>query len=339
MTILRHAQPLPTRSAEGAAERPVMLVSSCGGHFTELELIADRRGFSTEERHWVVPSTEQTQDALAGVASVSWVPRVESRQLVHAMGNLAAALALHRRVRPRLVLSTGAAQAVPHLLAAACHRTPVEYVESVARLDGPSVTGRIAAHLPATELIAPVDGWGGRWQCEPDVFSAFEVHPAPQVPVSTAIVALGTEHFEFPRAVAMVCDALPDAAVTWQTGTTSYSVDGEQLNRWLGPGELSRAMGDSSVVIVHGGAGSILTALAAGKVPVVLARSAALGEHVDDHQVRMGEALADRGLVVLVRPGETLTRLHLERASSLVSGYASSLAPARPAGAPVTLAS
>jgi UDP-N-acetylglucosamine--N-acetylmuramyl-(pentapeptide) pyrophosphoryl-undecaprenol N-acetylglucosamine transferase len=72
-------------------------------------------------------------------------------------------------------------------------------------------------------------------------------------------------------------------------------------------------------VIVHGGAGSILTALGHGRVPVVLARSAALGEHVDDHQERMCESLAERGLIVLVRPDEVLEKRHLERAAGMVS--------------------
>lgn len=308
----------------------VLLVSSSGGHFTELELIADRRGFSDEDRHWVVPRTPQTEAALSGVEAVSWVPRVESRELGHAMGNLMSAIALHRRIGPRLVVSAGAAQAVPHLLAAALHRTPVEYVESVARLDGPSLTGRIAAHLPATDLVAPVEGWGGRWRYAPDVFSGFEVRQGPLAPVTDAIVALGTEHFHFPRAVAMVLEVLPDSAITWQIGTTPYAVDGRQLNQWLEPDSMAATMARTSVAIVHGGAGSILTALAAGKVPVVLARSATLGEHVDDHQERMCESLAERGLVVLVRPGKILDLGHLERAASfvVVNRFASTSWPA-----------
>ena len=297
---------------------PVLLVSSCGGHFTELALIADRRGFSPEERHWVVPRTPQTTSALDG-ATVTWMPRVESRQLALAARNLGAAVALHRRLRPRLVVSAGAAQAVPHLLAAALCRTPVEYDESVARLDGPSLTGRIAAHLPATELIAPVDGWAGRWHHEPDLFSGFQISVGRPRPVTSALVSLGTEHYAFPRAVALVRAVLPDAQIAWQVGNTPTPVGGHELNRWLRPDVLADQMTRSSVVVVHGGAGSILTALDRGRVPVVIPRSAERGEHVDDHQERMCLALAERGLVVLVRPGESLERRHLERAAALVA--------------------
>ncbi|MCW2775632.1 MAG: hypothetical protein JWN91_3958 [Nocardioides sp.] len=302
---------------EASPSAPVLLVSSCGGHFTELELIAARRGFAPDERHWVVPRTPQTETALEG-AVVTWMPRVESRQLGQAVRNLRAALALHRRLRPRLVVSAGAAQAVPHLLAAAICRTPMEYDESVARIDGPSLTGRIAAHLPATDLVAPVEGWGGRWSHEPDLFSGFEVSSAAPRSVTSAVVSLGTEHFAFPRAVELVRAALPDAQITWQVGNTDAPAGDVELNRWLRPDVLAEQIASSSVAIVHGGAGSILTALRRGRVPVVLARSAERGEHVDDHQERMCATLAERGLIVLVRPGEAIERRHLEKAAALV---------------------
>ena len=283
----------------------------------------------------MVPRTDQTETALAG-ETVTWMPRVESRQLGHAMRNLGAAIALHHRVRPRLVLSSGAAQAVPHLLAAAMHGTPVEYDESVARVDGPSLTGRIASRLPRTALVAPLPGWGRRWSYEPDLFSCFEVTPGPRRPVVDALVSLGTEHFPFHRAVAMVRDLLPDDAVTWQVGNTDVQVAGRLLNRWLRPDVLGLTMTTSSVVVVHGGAGSILTALAAGRVPVVLARCPDLGEHVDDHQLRMCESLAERGLIVLVRPTERLTAGHLALAASLVARRSWSVRPGVAMPAPPT---
>ncbi|WP_205471510.1 glycosyltransferase [Nocardioides sp. SYSU D00038] len=295
---------------------PVLLVSSSGGHFTELEAIAERRGY--DDVHWVVPQTRQTEARLTGVPAVSWVPPVSSRDLRNAMRNLRPALRLHRELRPSLVVTAGAAQALPHLVAAALHRTPVHYVESVARLDAPSVMGRVAARLPRTRTFAPVTGWGRRWEQEPDVFASYDVTPGEPVELRSAVVALGSEKFPFPRAVRMVQDSvLRGADITWQIGSTHPS-DGVSRNRWLKPDELSLAMSLASVVITHGGAGSVLTALAAGKVPVVLPRTADFGEHCDDHQVRMCEMLAERGLAVLVRPGERLEASHLAEAAARV---------------------
>ena len=187
-----------------------------------------------------------------------------------------------QRLRPRLaalpansrVVTTGAAQVVPHLLAAAYYGTPITYVESVARLDGPSVTGRLAARLPHARLLAPRPGWAGGWTYAADAFSAFVAEPAsPAALISSATVALGSEKYPFPRAIRDVARVLGDASITWQVGNTP-SLDGVARNQWLLPGEMDDAMADSSVVITHGGAGSILTALAAGLTAFAIAGAA-----------------------------------------------------------------
>jgi UDP-N-acetylglucosamine transferase subunit ALG13 len=51
---------------------------------------------------------------------------------------------------------------------------------------------------------------------------------------------------------------------------------------------------ESSVIVTHGGPGSIVLALAAGRRPVVVPRDPACREHVDDHQVRFVRWLAAR---------------------------------------------
>jgi len=314
---------------------PVLLASSAGGHFTELQIIARQRGIRRDEQHWVVPSTAQTRSALAGHPSVTWVPQVGAHEFSKAVQQLGAALRLHRALRPRMVLSAGAAQAVPHLLAAGALHTPVQYVESVARVDGPSLTGRLVAQLPTAQRYAPVPGWGRRWQTAPNVFSLFRAVPGDRREIRHAVVALGTERFPFHRALAEARAALPSAAeVIWQTGATTYALRGSELPHWIPSDELAEAMAGADVVITHAGAGSILTALGVGHVPVVLPRSGALGEHVDEHQIRMAHGLAERGLVVLVRPGEALCPEHLERAAGtrVVVATSAALPVAEPVG-------
>ncbi|MEX1140865.1 MAG: glycosyltransferase [Thermoleophilaceae bacterium] len=56
----------------------------------------------------------------------------------------------------------------------------------------------------------------------------------------------------------------------------------------------------ADVVVTHAGVGSILCAAREGHVPLVVPRSAELGEHVDDHQIELTNALAKRGSVVPV---------------------------------------
>lgn len=58
-------------------------------------------------------------------------------------------------------------------------------------------------------------------------------------------------------------------------------------------------MQEADVVVSHAGVGSILCALQAGHVPIVFPRLKRHGETVDDHQVELARALAQRGTVLV----------------------------------------
>jgi UDP-N-acetylglucosamine transferase subunit ALG13 len=61
--------------------------------------------------------------------------------------------------------------------------------------------------------------------------------------------------------------------------------------------EMVNAMAKADSVICHAGVGTIMTALKARHIPVVIPRQAQHGEHVDDHQLDIATRFAERGLV------------------------------------------
>ncbi len=80
-------------------------------------------------------------------------------------------------------------------------------------------------------------------------------------------------------------------------------------------------MGRARIVVGHAGPGTVLDARAAGRLPVVVPRRAALGEVVDDHQVAFGRWMADRGQAICVEDAAALRR-HLDAAVADASAYA-----------------
>ena len=64
----------------------------------------------------------------------------------------------------------------------------------------------------------------------------------------------------------------------------------------------------ADVVVSHAGVGSIMCALRAGHTPVIFPRLKRYSETVDDHQVELAEALAERGTAVVARSAEELVR-------------------------------
>ena len=71
-----------------------------------------------------------------------------------------------------------------------------------------------------------------------------------------------------------------------------------QVRSFFGMAEFEDHIARARLVISHAGAGTVLHAMAAARVPVVMARRARYGELVDDHQVEFVEYLARAGRVI-----------------------------------------
>lgn len=84
---------------------------------------------------------------------------------------------------------------------------------------------------------------------------------------------------------------------------------------WMSLPEVLEAMDGADRVVSHAGVGTILCAIRAGHVPVVVPRLQRHGETVDDHQLDLGRALAATGRVTLVEDANELGAA-LERAPS-----------------------
>jgi UDP-N-acetylglucosamine transferase subunit ALG13 len=126
------------------------------------------------------------------------------------------------------------------------------------------------------------------------------------------LVVVGTDHHPFDRLMRWVdaCAAEPiGAGVRWTVQRGTSRPPGRVDSReYLSHGELEIAMSDASAVVCHGGPGTITDARSAGHVPIVVPRTRALGEHVDDHQQRFARRLADAGQIVLATDEDSFRR-------------------------------
>ena len=73
------------------------------------------------------------------------------------------------------IVSTGSAMALPFFALARARRLDCHYIESAARSDGPSATGRAISRIPGVRLYAQYSNWaGGGWHYRGSVFDSFE---------------------------------------------------------------------------------------------------------------------------------------------------------------------
>lgn len=278
----------------------VFLIASPGGHIDELYDLTPRLVDHATRRLWITPRTPQTAQLLT-TEPTEWVPPIASRQGGRALAQFPLAMQLLRRHRPSLVISTGAALAVPYLVASRTLGVPTHYIESATRLDGPSVTGRMMEGLRGVRLHhqgfrTPRQGWSHLGS----VFDAYRPGPSVARRLRRAVVVVGTERYPFSRALAGVAQALPGSVeVLYQTGHTPPPDSSAAYQQWLPLDELLRSLEQADVVVTHAGVGTVLTALRLGKHPVVIPRLSELGEHVDDHQVQLARMLEAKGLATV----------------------------------------
>jgi len=124
----------------------------------------------------------------------------------------------------------------------------------------------------------------------------------------STFVSLGNALQPFARLLAAIdrlAPRLPQPVIV-QHGHTPFRNGACRPVPFLGMNEFIGHIHDADLLIMHAGAGSIMHAVEVGKIPVVMPRRAAFGEHVNDHQVEFAQALAEAGKVVLANTPDDL---------------------------------
>lgn len=308
-----------------------LLAASPGGHLNELVNLRDRLPLDLGEVIWFTAETAQSRSMLRGERVVFAVP-APPRDWRAVLVNTRLAAAACRRFCFDAAVSTGASMALSSLPVARARGADAYYIESAARVEGPSVTGRMLAMVPGVRTYCQYRSWSDRaWRFAGSVFDGFEPGPVlPDAAVRSAVVTLGSQGgYPFHRLVARLHKVLPEQVdVLWQTGATDVEEYGIVGRAAVPAAELDAAMANADVVVAHAGVGSALSAISAGRHPVLVARRHALGEHVDDHQFQIAAELADRGLATACTP-EDLDAELLQEAARRTTVRASNPPPLR----------
>jgi UDP-N-acetylglucosamine--N-acetylmuramyl-(pentapeptide) pyrophosphoryl-undecaprenol N-acetylglucosamine transferase len=294
-----------------------LLVASTGGHLKQLHQLHGRLSSVSGPFCWATFDTPQSRSLLEG-ETVDFVPFVGGRDPGNVGRNFLHANRILKERKVGTIVSTGSAVALPFFLVGRARGLTCHYIESAARSQGPSVTGKMIRRIPGVHRYAQYRRWAdGAWGFGGAVFDSFEAVEAPRrEQIRSVVVTLGTYRgFEFPRLIERLLAILPpEAEVVWQTGETDVSRFGIEGHEALPEKELTAAMKRADVIVAHAGVGAALAALEVGKRPVLVPRRLAQNEHVDDHQIQVAGELAERGLAYSVEASD-LTLEHLVEAT------------------------
>jgi len=128
----------------------VALVGSSGGHLAQLLVLAPF--WEQHDRFWV---TFDTQDAISllGGERTYWCFRPTNRNLLNLIRNSFLAWRILRRERPDLIISTGAAVAVPFFWVGRLLGSRTVFIEVIDRIDHGTLTGRLVRPVSTRILI------------------------------------------------------------------------------------------------------------------------------------------------------------------------------------------
>lgn len=294
---MNSSHPLATLVPAGAR---VLWVASSGGHFSELMRIADSVD-AHRESAWVTFANPQTVGALDGRgARVHFVDYIAPRDVKGAARAARWAAGLLRAERYDVCISTGAALAVSVLPVAAARGLDTTYVESISRVDGPSLSGRMLQYVPRVRTYTQHRGWeSSKWAWKGSILDSWKAQPREQDTAPRRFfVTLGTiRPYRFDRAIdAMLAVLAPGDEVVWQLGSSHRDDLPGTVHHEVEPHEFRRLALESDVTVTHAGVGSILELLDLGITPTVVVRTQSKSEHVDDHQRQIAEAMTTRGL-------------------------------------------
>lgn len=144
------------------AERvELLLVCSSGGHLLQLHALED--AWRPFVRCWVSFDKSDVGSLLAG-ERVVFAHGPTNRSVKNLVKNLVLAFTVIRRCRPRVILTTGAGVAVPFAWIGRVAGARVVYVESLTRIESPSLSCRLIRPVASRiyvqwpELVARVPG-------------------------------------------------------------------------------------------------------------------------------------------------------------------------------------
>lgn len=124
----------------GEGRLDVLLVCSTGGHLLQLHLL--REAWSGLRTTWITFDKSDARSLLAD-ERVVYAHGPTNRSGPNLFRNLLLATRVVRRTRPRVIVSTGAGLAVPFAWVGRFFGARIVYVESITRIDRPSLSLRL----------------------------------------------------------------------------------------------------------------------------------------------------------------------------------------------------
>lgn len=286
----------------------IVFIGSVGGHMSDLYSIGVEleRKFICKYITFSRPQRDQAKDHFYMIDP--------KRSLIKYIVNAFQSTILLIRLRPKLVISSGAGFAIPFTLLAFLFRIRTIHFELACQIERPSSTGKFLQKMgiPCYSQSTLLEKYG--FTCVHDPFSDFMATNTHEKYINKIFVALGNTSENFDRILNFLKKLhfnYPDIEICGQFGYTSFSnynfLTGK---RFFNRDEFLSELAKSDCVITHGGVGVIIESLNLGHMPIIIPREVGFGEHFDWTQVPLAEKVHSLGIGVCLREWSCDSTIH-----------------------------
>ena len=137
------------------------------------------------------------------------------------------------------------------------------------------------------------------------------------------LVTLGTQKQSFKRLLDYIEKSNITDEIIVQAGFTEFESNKMKIFDFIPYEEMEELVNKSSLIITHGGTGSILTPLKKGKKVIACARLSKFNEHVDDHQTELVSIFTSEGYIMELNENNNIDDLIKESKNFKVKEYKS----------------
>ena len=124
------------------------------------------------------------------------------------------------------------------------------------------------------------------------------------------LVLLGTQNNSFHRLLEEVEKNINEGTINEevivQAGYTKFKSHKMRIIDLISKEQLEQFQEEASLIITHGGVGSIITSIKKGKKVIAVPRMHEYGEHVNNHQVQIVKNFDEQGYIIGIERVEDL---------------------------------
>jgi UDP-N-acetylglucosamine transferase subunit ALG13 len=284
----------------------ICFASSTGGHLNQLKELIGKIDYDDS---YFVTEKNTFSESLLKKKEVYFVINPK-RDIIKFVKNFLQSWKIYKNKRPDIIITTGTNTAFATCMIAKLFGKKVIFIESFAKVDTPTLFGRIVSPFANLTIIQ----WKKLLKYYPKAIYGgpiFDFNKSSNTKKEEKIfLTVGSSDYKFDRMIRDVDKIAKkiNIPIFAQIGNSDYIPKNFKYKRYLTIDQIDHEFKTSKYVISHAGTGSIVDALTNKCKIMVIPRYKQFGEHIDDHQIEIARELDSKKIIVACYKNEDIIR-------------------------------